>query len=233
MRASSLLILAAVMTAGCNQVHGSGRIVSDIRAPLPFSALEVCCAWHLTLVESATASVTLTGDDNILSQMELLQAGDVLQIRYTTDADYVPSLPIVIDVGTTGLARFSGSGAVTVVSSVSQAEVLTVEASGGSSLRFSAIDTQDLRLSTSGGSAATFAGRAPRQRIEVSGAGTYEGLELVSVDATVILSGASRARLSVSGSLEVQASGASEVEYRGDASVVSELSGESTVTRLP
>jgi hypothetical protein len=85
-------------------------------------------------------------------------------------------------------------------------------------------------VTLSGASAATLAGTAQRQLLNVSGASQYDAAALSCRVATVDISGASSAVVRVSDRLEGQVSGVAVLEYYGNPVV--DVSGGATVRRI-
>ena len=176
-------------------------------------------------------SVKATGELNDLDDLEMsVSRSGVLEIRYrNTWRSRRERMDIEIVMPSLRGVDFSG------------ASVSTIEG-------FDNVPTLDYRLS--GASKSVFTGSADRLDLDLSGAseldlrgggGTLTGdlsgaSQLFAFDfpveqADFNLSGASRARLRVAKLLKVDASGGSNLRYRGDPAIEQLLSGGSSVTR--
>lgn len=104
-----------------------------------------------------------------------------------------------------------------------------IQASGASDLTLS-LRAKSLDVSCSGASDVKLTGQADQQKVNVSGGSEYQAYGLQSKVAQVAASGASEAQISVDGELTSNASGASDIRYKGGARVVSNRSsGASSV----
>ena len=105
-----------------------------------------------------------------------------------------------------------------------------VHASGAVTLEADVGRTPWLGASASGAARLTLWGFAEQKEVELSGASSYDALELGSREAWLTVSGASQAWVRVTRMLDVDASGASHVWFRGHPAVYARVSGASTVS---
>jgi Putative auto-transporter adhesin, head GIN domain len=108
---------------------------------------------------------------------------------------------------------------------------LKIEMGGASDFK-GVVAVQDLSVHLSGASDARISGTADNIKLHASGASDLKAYELISDYCEVEASGASDINITVNKELKVQASGASDVFYKGTA-VVRDIknSGASTVSR--
>jgi hypothetical protein len=128
------------------------------------------------------------------------------------------------------LTRVEASGAshVTLIGFDSP-QTLRVVASGASSVG-GEIQAGEMSIEASGASSISLAGGAANLVLEVSGASSVDLESFPVTDLRAELSGASSAVVNASGTLDVEASGASELSYLGNPTLGSvNTSGASTV----
>lgn len=103
--------------------------------------------------------------------------------------------------------------------------------SGASDLK-GKLDLQKLSVNMSGASDMTISGSAAQLTIESSGASNFKGFDLVTEFCDAKASGASDIKITVNKELSVQASGASDIDYKGNG-VIRDLrtSGASSVSK--
>ena len=87
------------------------------------------------------------------------------------------------------------------------------------------LNGQDLKVSISGVGKINMKGEVDTQQVDISGAGSYSAKELISRDCEVDISGAGRATVNVTDTLDIQLSGVGSVEYTGNPSVTQNISG--------
>jgi hypothetical protein len=225
-----LLLLAAfalVFLSGCTlpelmvsgvgrSVTGSGNLITLDQTFSDFSRVEFSHAFQAEVTQGESYSVVVTIDDNLEQYLEVSQAGDTLKVGLK------PGLLLSLR-NTTMRARItmpeltavSGSGATrTTVAGFESGKDLDINVSGASTLR-GQIEAGDLRADVSGASRLELTGQGRDGRINVSGASqaNLAGFPIHNVDMEA--SGASRAEVNVSGRLDAEASGASNVLYSG------------------
>jgi hypothetical protein len=110
-------------------------------------------------------------------------------------------------------------------------EVVELQASGATLMEVDLGWVEDLWVTVSGASLVEVWGAADRAYVTASGASRYDALELETLETRVDVSGASEARVWALDHLDVDASGASRVRFRGNPVVTARVSGASTVTR--
>lgn len=107
---------------------------------------------------------------------------------------------------------------------------LTVEINGASRNSF-ALKVNQLSIRLDGASRATLRGSAHQARFKISGASAIDAHMFEIQRGTFDLSGASKAKAFVTEKLYATLSGASKLEYCGDARVISEVTGGSSLIR--
>jgi Putative auto-transporter adhesin, head GIN domain len=110
-------------------------------------------------------------------------------------------------------------------------EDLNVKLSGASDLK-GKIDAKKLSFNISGASDATISGNAAELSVDASGASDFKGYELVANYCDAKASGASSVNITVNKELNANASGASNVRFKGEGLIRDiKTSGSSNVTR--
>jgi hypothetical protein len=192
-------------------VRGSGRVVSEARFVPAFDAIAASGGLHVVVQRTGYEGVTITAEDNILRYIRAEVRGGVLEIGPESGVSLSPRHEIVIY--------------------VESYEVVEVQASGATFVELDLGWVEDLWISLSGASSAEVWGSADHAFVTTSGASRYAALDLETLDARVNASGASEALVWARRRLDVDASGASRVLFRGDPLVTARVSGASTVTR--
>lgn len=235
-----VLLLVGVILAACtflpiNRIVGSGTVVDRAYDLADFNSLSATNAFVVEVTQGDAFAVTVHTDDNLL---------DVLNVRVEDGTLYIAlqegtatsNATLQADVTMPAISGVAQSGAtnVTLTGFGTQPETAQPEFAAsldGASVLTGTISADAVTLALSGGSRATLTGEGDLLAADISGA-SYANLEGFSVEsATLSLEGASDANVTVSGTLDVSASGASEVIYGGGATLgTSSLSGASTVT---
>ncbi len=130
------------------------------------------------------------------------------------------------------LDKLNASGASDVhISGVFKSDDLSVHASGASDLK-GALEVNKLTIDINGASDVIVTGKAEDVKIEASGASDFKGYDFVTNYCTAKASGASDINITVNKEINVTASGASDVHFKGSG-VIKEMkeSGASSVSK--
>ncbi|MEQ1678427.1 MAG: head GIN domain-containing protein [Chitinophagaceae bacterium] len=128
------------------------------------------------------------------------------------------------------LLEASGGSDVLVEGSI-KSDVLTLNVSGGSDFE-GKVQVNDMKVDASGGSDVKISGAAAKLAIEASGGSDLIGYELATEFCNVHASGGSDIQITVTKELLAEASGGSDVHYKGDASVKEmKSSGSSSIKK--
>jgi len=108
---------------------------------------------------------------------------------------------------------------------------IDMQIDGASNFR-SSVTADDVKVNLSGASQADVSGKSGGLNIEASGASGFNGYGLETENCTAEASGASTVRITVNKKLDAQASGASGIDYKGDAVITNlNVSGASNVKK--
>jgi hypothetical protein len=211
--------------------EGSGNIVTIEENFTDFTALDINHAFDVTVMQGDEYSVTIRVDDNFVDDLDIKVQGDALKIGFkstfntrmkdaTFEADITMPELSAIDVSSASRVKITGFS--------SSAPFLANVSSAGS-LR-GAIDAGDTTLDVSSASSVELDGSGADLVVNASGASTVDLSDFPVGGATVDASSASRVTVNVSGTLDVDASSASNVMYLGNPTLGAiDLSGASSV----
>jgi hypothetical protein len=109
---------------------------------------------------------------------------------------------------------------------------LDLRLSGGSDLKDADVDIQDMYIDQSGGSDVNISGHVQTLKVEASGGSDLHGYELTTDICHIRASGGSDARITVNKELNIDASGGSDIYYKGSG-VIKDLrtSGSSSISK--
>ncbi|MBX7078868.1 MAG: DUF2807 domain-containing protein [Nannocystaceae bacterium] len=211
MHRSTAALLATLTLAPACMERGNGE-PATVRPELgAFSKVDVGGVFVVqTEVAPGPATVELRGDSNLLPLVELRVEGGTLHA--STRDNILPRLDLELVLHTPELSALELSGA-------ARGDVTGVHG-----------DSFELELS--GASRARVAGSVKTLRLELSGASTAEAQSLIADDVDADLSGASSAEIVANASLTADASGASRLGWRGNATRIDrDATGASHIER--
>jgi hypothetical protein len=185
------------MTANAFTI-GSGLAKTESRPVSAFSRISITGSLVLeVVVGQPVPAVTVSGDDNVVPQVETSVSDDVLHIRF--DENLFASQRLVVKVAVPKLSAISASGA--------------------NKINVSNLAGERFDLVSSGSVNATLTGNVDQFTARFRGAGRLAafGLESHGVDISIV--GAGSADVNARDMLEVSILGAGKVEYMGKPAV--------------
>jgi len=209
-----------------------GNLKTETKEFSNFTALEVGSAFEVTVTKSDTYSVKITAGERIFDRIQVTQTGETLKIAVepgiilgTANMKAEITMPV--------LDRIDFSGATYgVADGFNSTEKFVVRLSGASALGITNLNVGDVDAELSGASHLTAVGSGNDLAAEVSGASNLDLTNFHVNDANVVVSGASHAIVNLDGRLDVEATGASSLEYIGDPQLGNiNTSGASTVNK--
>jgi hypothetical protein len=228
-----VMSLGCALIPGSRTITGSGDLVTREEPITDFDRVDVSHAFHVDISQGDTFSVVVRVDDNLVEYLEVVKQGNTLKIglepgrvlnvkKATMEAEV--TMPEM-----TGLELSGASHAA--ITGFESTKAFDVNLSGASRLRGD-IEAGDATFDASGASRVTLNGSTRNVTVEGSGASQIDLSDFAVADAKVKLSGASTATVNPSGTLDVDASGASDVYYLGDPTLGKvDMSGASSVDR--
>lgn len=221
-----LLLAGSGLMAGCipEGVKGDGNVVKEKRDIGEFSSLKVSSAFTVYLVQGRTESLTVEADKNLMEHIKTVVKGDRLTIS-TSEKGISKYEELNIYLTFEELEMIDVSGAVTIIGEGPMTfNELILEGSGASEIKLE-LEAATLKADFSGASDIELIGSAKDVTFETSGASEIDAYDFVVEHCELDVSGASDARVHVTGNLEVEVSGAASVKYKGSPQVRSDVSG--------
>jgi len=218
--------------AAQSAISGSGHLVSRIKSVEGFTQVDVSNAFKVSISHGSRQSVSITADDNVMELIEVERRGDTLSIGLQAGDYEKVTLEGKIEMPELKGLQFSGATRGT-ISGFSSANELSVGLSGASILEGD-LEGKHADLRLSGASRVKLSGTVERLLINGSGASGFDLAAFTVARAEVSLSGASRATVKATQSLDgVTLSGASVLSYLGHPEIKEvSTSGASTVERV-
>jgi hypothetical protein len=250
------LLLTTLLISGCQSVlvTRSGDAETRQFNFTEFTRVDIGSAFIYEVKQSNTYSISITANDNLFDDIKVAKEGQTLKIErevpwtlFNFGSDRpkaIITMPELRGLDLSGATRGT-------VTNFSSTENLDVELSGASSLDLVGMSAGDVKFDISGASDVAGALKAEGIDLDISGASSIQlegsandmGIEasgashlklsgLTVNDANVTLSGASDCTLNLSGRLDIELSGASELEYIGEPTLgTMDITGASTLKK--
>jgi len=214
------------------RIYGNGHIASREMHVGSFNGIDAGGAIEVHVKQDATSSVKVETDENLMPYVDVYTEGTVLMIHPKKGFNLDPSREIVVYVSAPDYKSIEISGASKLIgdNAITPNDQLNLTGSGASKISIE-MGGGKLVGDISGATTLNLKGSVANFNMEASGASDINGYDLVAEDATVDVSGASGADITVNKNLKAEASGASHIHYKGNASVSQSASGASSVSK--
>jgi len=232
------IIVLGLIAMSALQVAAQKQVISDANAQQRnvsgFHAIRVSHAIDVMIVQGdeeglAVSAKTNEYRDKIISEVK----NGVLVISYNESSwNGGGNRKLKAYVSVKNLDNITASGACdVVVNGKLEPKELALDFSGASDFK-GIVGTEFLDVEISGASDVTVTGNATAAKIRASGASEFKGYDLQTEKSEVRASGASDIKITVNKELSAEASGASDVKYRGEGLIRDiKSSGASSVSR--
>jgi Putative auto-transporter adhesin, head GIN domain len=227
---SFLFVLSWIIFSSCEtEDPGPLQEVEKEFSVVDFDRLEMGSALNVRVEQSNTFSIQARGDRRNIDDLEVFKSGSTLIIKFDNTTNRRHETYITITMPRLAAVNFSGAS-VSKVKGFESDDDLDFYLSGASVCQLDAA-YREVNLALSGASTLHMFGSGDKIRAEISGASALIAFDYPVQEATVNVSGASSAKVAVTDALEAIAGGASSVLYRGNPSVLSNVSGSSTIQK--
>ena len=233
------LFLVVAVTFSAIITHAQKTIVNDANAEPrqlsgSFNAIKVSGGIDVYLSQFETESLAVSATEEKYKQnIKTVIENGTLRIYYNSDWGWTKgNKKLKVYISFKNLERIEATGACNVqVAGAISVPSLTLNMSGASDFK-GAVAITNLTMELSGASDAKISGTATNVSIQSSGASDVKGYDLITDFCTAKASGASDINITVNKELNVHASGASDVFYKGTA-VIKDIhnSGASTIAK--
>ena len=206
-------------------------VVTQEEAQTGFDKLDVSGSFNVDVMQGENFRVTIRVDDNLVEHLDIVKQGSTLKIGLKPNRIYnIRNATMEAEVTMPELVGLDLSGSSEAnISGFESTKSLVVDLSGNSEL-FGDIQAGDARFNLSGNSSVTLTGSAADVEVDVSGSSDADLSEFPAADAIVDASGASTVIVNLSGRLDADASGSSDVYYLGNPTLGRmDTSGSSTI----
>ncbi len=211
-------------------ITGSGNVVTQEEAITDFDKVDISSAFNAQINQGDKYKVVIRVDDNLVEYLQVEKAGSTLKVGLKPGVSLVTNATLEAEISMPELTGIELSGASEAeISGFHSSKGLTVDLSGSSSLKGD-IEAGDTTFDASGSSDAALTGSGGNLKLDASGSSDVDLSGFSIVDANLDVSGASSVTVNPSGTLNVKASGASDVTYLGSPTLGNiDTSGASSV----
>ncbi|GAB3825356.1 head GIN domain-containing protein [Pontibacter rugosus] len=211
-------------------LRGNGKIATQNRNVSGISGIDVSGGFMVEVTQGSNEGVRLEAEENLLDNIKTEVRNGVLHIYNDKSLSSSKSMKAYITLK--DLKSIDISGGVKVVgNSTFKSPSLKIDMSGGSSVKLT-VDTKEIKADMSGASKVELTGKTDVMTMGMSGASKVDATALEANEVRVQASGASNVKVYANKTLDINASGASVVYYKGSPSITSDVSAAARVSRL-
>ena len=214
---SFMFVAASACNYTFNGIKGDGNVVKQEREVGSFSGIEVGGAFKVFLSQGDEEKVIVETNENLLDVIETKVVGNTLKISTTKDINKADELNIYItfvnieDLEVSGACHLKSDNKI-------KLKELDLECSGASDVELM-LSLTVLEMDCSGASQVELFGTADNVELDLSGASKLDAIEFETRKLDADISGASGGKMSVTGELTSDVSGASSFRYKGEPTI--------------
>ncbi len=210
---SLLILLAACQTTEVpiETVAGSGAVITEARAVVGFSGVQINMGADLVLTQGDTENLEIEADNNLMPYILTEVRGNVLVIETPDNVNLAPSQPIQVR--------------------MAFEELNAINVFGRSNITADDLNLEALELHFEGSGSTRLTGQVARQTIFIRGQATLNNMELDTAHTRVEISGSGTVEVNASDTLDVRIAGMGFVYYTGSPQITKDISGSATITQ--
>ncbi|MET0637092.1 MAG: head GIN domain-containing protein [Chitinophagaceae bacterium] len=229
----SLAVLSSCRMLSSRSEHGDGNVISQTRNFSGFNGVEVGGAIDVYVTSDSNYSVKVETDQNLQEFVDVFMDGNTLRIGNKDYTNVEPSGQIKVYVSGPAFSKLGASGASNIYSTgrLTSSSRLDIDLSGACSVKLD-IKAPEVEVEMSGACNAELTGETKDLRVDGSGSTGLKAFGLLAENVDVDLSGAGDAEVYASVKLNAGTSGAASIEYKGTASVSTDISGAGSVKKV-
>ncbi|MDD4644917.1 MAG: DUF2807 domain-containing protein [Bacteroidales bacterium] len=217
--------------SGHKWISGEGPIIERKVNLAAINGFALSNSADVILTQGNKQEVKLSGQENILENMELTVEGSVLSIKNKENVRKSEPVKIYITIPSIEVMKISGSGDVETTNRFTNLNDLNIKISGSGDIKAD-VDAKNIIAVVSGSGDICFTGNADALDFKVSGSGDLKAKELKVRDAEISITGSGDATINVSGTLKGSVAGSGDISYTGDPKVDFHHSGSGGIHKV-
>jgi Putative auto-transporter adhesin, head GIN domain len=218
---------------GGERIDGNGNRKTETRATGQFNSIDVSGDIEVYVKQDSVTSVSIETDENLLEYVHITTDDGILDIREEDGFNLRSEKGVKVYVSAPVFKHFEASGACGIFSGnkITNSKKIGIQLTGASNAILE-INSPVVDAGLTGASHITLKGETKTLSVDGTGASGFKCFDLMAEEVKVELTGASHAEIFASVKLDVDASGASDVRYKGNATVTQDVSGAASVKKV-
>ena len=233
----SLLVIASTTFFSCDEVfreriRGNGISKTESRDVKGFSSVDVSGAMDVYVTQDSVTSVKVEADENLLQYIVTENDNGTLNIYFEYGVNLRPKKAIRVYVSNPVYREFEASGACNYFGEtrISSAENIRIHVSGACDATME-VKAPKVKVDLSGAGTISLRGETKDFEVDGSGSTNIKCFDLLAENTKVDMSGAGNAEVFASVSLTGEISGAVDILYKGNITPDIRKSGAGSVKK--
>lgn len=209
---------------------GSGNVIKEVRTVKSFNSIEAGSAFKIIVTKGDVQELIIETDDNLMEKITTIVKNGELNLGTKGMINNSTKMKVIITIPELKVIELSGACDL-ISESRFENDNMEIELSGASEADLR-VKCKNIDMDVSGASKLKITGFTANQKIEASGASKISAYELESNSAIINCSGASTIKVYTKESLNGDASGASNIYYKGNPlKVIVDTSGAASISK--
>lgn len=232
-----VLMIATITSTNAQRnkkIKGNGNQVTIERSTQEYNGISVGGFFNVEFIEGEEGTITLKGEDNILEHIETKVINGTLTIKKRKNLNLRPShgIGVFITVPVESINAILSSGAGKLYSRKAlKADHFKIRSSGSRNLDLIIMATS-VTTTVSGSCNIKLGGSTKKLNATSSGSSNLNAYEFIVDTVVAISSGSSNIRVTANESINVRASGSSNIKYKGNPEKVNiKTSGSANISK--
>lgn len=204
--------------------RGSGDVITETRQVSNFDRVELAGIGDVFIYQGDEESLEIEAEDNVMSHILTVVEDGTLKISFDRKA-VVPTKTIRFNLTMRQIHGLETMGVSNIQADDIQTDELSLGISGTGNINIRDLQADSLRSTISGAGNLDVEGEVNEQTVRLTGAGNYDGEDLVSKKAEIVITGLGKVTAWVTESLDITISGTGGVDYYGSPQVSQQISG--------
>jgi len=214
-KSAFLVVLFMILFATACVSRGSGEVVNEQRSVEDFNRVVISGYGEVVLAQSATQSLRIEAEDNIIPLIQITVSDNTLFIEGQGLGKVVPTQPIIIHVNMNEIVGLESSGLSRIDATAIEADHLELTTSVFGGIKIDALTAGQLVINMTEDSSMDIIGEVTAQELDISGNADYRAAKLQSQTAVVNVGGTGTATIWVEELLSGVVNGNGDILYYG------------------
>ena len=216
------------------RLRGNGNIKTEEHNVSSFKNLQVSASINVYVSQGDFKPIKIEGDENLLPYIEVEQDGDdiIIKNREGYNLEGSSELKVYVTAPSFHKISLSGAGDIIAENKITGNDEIEINLSGAGDIKMAELDAPKISADISGVGSIYLKGQTKDVDMDISGAGSAHCYDLLTENTKIEISGVGSAEVYASVKLDAHVSGAGSVDYKGNATdVTQDVSGVGSVNK--